>query len=77
MAQKAQGEALKEARKLENRTRSQNQSQKLGATRTKNTRHAAGRVKVDLTRAFLVHVSHVTNVAEKCNPVLAVHGQRN
>ena len=53
MAQKAPRDALKEAQKLENRTRLQNQSQKLGATRTKNTRYAAGMVKVDLIRASL------------------------
>ena len=49
MAQKAPRDALKEAQKLENRTR----LQKLGATRTKNTRYAAGMVKVDLIRASL------------------------
>ena len=53
MAQKAPRDALKEAQKLENRTRLQNQSQKLGATRTKNTRYAAGIVKVDLIRVSL------------------------
>ena len=53
MAQKAPRDALKEAQKLENWTRLQNQSQKLGATRTKNTRYAAGMVKVDLIRASL------------------------
>jgi hypothetical protein len=35
MAQKAPRDASKEAQKLKNRTRLQNQSQKLGATRTK------------------------------------------
>jgi hypothetical protein len=52
-AQKAPRDASKEARKLENQTRLQNQSQKLGATRTKNTRYAAGVVKVDLIRVSL------------------------
>lgn len=53
MAQKAPRDASKEAQKLENRTRLQNQSQKLGATRTKNTRYAAGMVKADLIRVSL------------------------
>ena len=57
MAQKAPRDALKEAQQLENRTRLQNQSQKLGATRTKNTRYAAGMVKVDLIRASLAEIS--------------------
>jgi hypothetical protein len=53
MAQKAPRDASKEAQKLENRTRLQNQSQKLGATRTKNTRYAAGMVKADLIRVSI------------------------
>jgi hypothetical protein len=54
MAQKAPRDASKEAQKLENRTRLQNQSQKLGATRTKNTRYAAGMVKADLIRVSFI-----------------------
>lgn len=51
VARKAPQDASKDAQKLKTRTRLQNQSQKPGATRTKNTRYAIEMVKVDLIRA--------------------------